>query len=128
MHTKFKCVLPNVEDTVVDPLLMHVFLVIFALSFAFFRLWWKKIEKLNLTQKNDFDKWMACGAPVCWSKYTTNFLMFRVKEQELKQGPSGNWSVKWDLLHTHYSLQYGDKGGDNKVLCTNHWLVVTLGN
>ena len=44
------------------------FLLFFALSFLFFCLWWKKMEKLVLTpKKKDFDQWTACGAPVCWS-------------------------------------------------------------
>ena len=35
-------------------------------------LWWKLMEKVVLASKNDFDRQMACGAPICWSKYTTH--------------------------------------------------------
>ena len=50
---------------------MHVFLVIFC-AFTFFCFCWKKMRKLVLTLKNDFDQLMAWEAPICWSKYTTN--------------------------------------------------------
>ena len=49
--------------------------IIFALFYTFYDL--KSCKKLFLRQKIDFNQWMACRAPVCWSKYTTNkFLGF----------------------------------------------------
>ena len=37
-----------------------------------FRLPQKKMEKDGKAPENDFDQQTACGAPVCWSKYTTS--------------------------------------------------------
>ena len=32
----------------------------------------KDRKTLFYRQENDFDQGMACGAPICWSKYTTS--------------------------------------------------------
>ena len=48
-----------------------MFYVIFCTFFFFFPFVTKKTEKLVLVSKNDFNQRLACGAPVCWSKYTT---------------------------------------------------------
>ena len=37
------------------------------------------MEKVVLALKNDFEQRPACGAPVCWSKYTTFMANYYVK-------------------------------------------------
>ena len=41
----------------------------FFIFLPFFLLQWKKTEKIVFVMKKWF--WPACGAPICWSKYTT---------------------------------------------------------
>ena len=51
---------------------MHVFLVIFALSylFSFFPFVKEKTKTCFNPETNDFNQQKTCGAPDCWSKYT----------------------------------------------------------
>ena len=56
------------------PLLKPDFLIIFAFFYTFYDL--KVCKKLFLCQKIDFNQWTACGAPVCWLKYTTQLPKF----------------------------------------------------
>ena len=64
----------------VDPLLLHVFVRLSFLFCYLFPLVMEKYEKTCYNAKtcfnaeiNDFDQQMACGAPICWSKYTTTY-------------------------------------------------------
>ena len=52
---------------------------------SFFPLVKEKDEKFcSNPEKNDFDQRMACGAPVCWSKYTADINTIDLKDERWK--------------------------------------------
>ena len=55
---------------------IRIIFVIFLRFFTFMTEKREKDGKTFLALKNDFNQGTACGAPVCWSKYTTNLLSF----------------------------------------------------
>ena len=71
----------------VDPSFKICFSVLFfVLSFLFSFFFDGKRQKKNFhAEINDFDQQIVCGAPVCWSKYTTLFsILFVLFDKKLE--------------------------------------------
>ena len=73
--------------------------VIFALFYTFYDL--KVYKKLFYCRKIDLDQRTACGAPVCWSKYTTYCsLVIPNKKTRVK------W--RWSIIYIYINIYFND--------------------
>ena len=43
------------------------------------------MQKVVLELKIDFNQQTACGAPVCWSKYTTLINKYKLEQEEFSK-------------------------------------------